>query len=148
VRHHLRHYQLFKTLYSACELYEQTVPCGTHSYCSETDGVASCSCEDGYEEVPDDDEHANNECQRIDPCNSVTCNTANSVCALNGNDAACTCDNNFTPYKLTGVTYIEESSLFFASDASDMVCAPTVPCQENTCNSANNKGRVQAYLKG
>ena len=59
----------------ACEKHELTVPCGAYSYCSENNNVASCLCENGYEEVADSDEHSNNECQRIDPCNSVTCST-------------------------------------------------------------------------
>ena len=119
-------------------------PCGDYSFCSEDDfGVASCSCQNGYENDPSDDDGIDeNLCRRFNPCNSVTCSTQNSVCALIKETPQCVCSNNFSPFLLTDGIYVKATFLSFDSNATNMACAPTKPCDSNICNLAENKGKV------
>ena len=91
---------------SGCDLFEQSTPCGLHSYCDESSGAAACHCEDNYEEDPayttagGAEYTVNGQCRRIDPCNTYDCSSiGDSSCITISDAGACTCDNNYEAYE-------------------------------------------------
>jgi len=77
----------------ACEIFEESTPCGENAYCSSAGGSAECVCEDGYETDPD----VVRACRRPDPCNDVDCpgTFTNSECAIINSLGKCLCSNNY-----------------------------------------------------
>ena len=70
------------------------------------------------------------------------------MCVLLGDQPHCVCKSNFSPKVLRNGNYEDAETMFFDENAADVLCfnMSKKPCQPDTCDVAENKGRVRKLI--